>query len=70
MNKPTKVFRAGGISATIWENQVKIGDIEKTVYKTVIDKSYKDKDGNWQKCGSFDENDLPKVKLVTKLSSF
>ena len=64
-NMPEKKFRAGAISSTVWLNDGKAKDGQDTVYRTVsIERSYTDKDGNWQNTTSFRSNDLPKATLV------
>jgi len=56
-NRPEKKFRAGAVSITVWKNQTEKGE-----YSSIqIDKSYKDKEGKWQKTGSLNTNDLPKA---------
>jgi len=72
-NMPEKKFRAGGISATIWQNQGQNKTGEPTVYNTIsIDRRYMDKkDNEWKSTTSFRINDLPKVALVmTKAYEF
>ena len=64
-NLPEKKFRAGAISATIWNNSTtdKFGNL--VSYKTVsFDRRYKDKDGIWQSSNSLRVNDLPKAMIV------
>ena len=59
-NQPEMKFRAGGICATVWKNQG-----EKGAYNTIsLERSYKDKNGQWQKSNSFRVNDLPKAAVV------
>ncbi len=67
-NMPEKKFRAGGISATIWQNSSKNPKGEETTYKTVsIDRNYKDKvSGEWKSTNSFRASDLPKLALVAQ----
>ncbi len=61
-NLPVKKFRAGPITATVWENHAKEGD---GTYMTVsFERTYKDKDGAWQRTTSLRMNDLPKASLV------
>jgi len=61
-NLPEKKFRAGAITATIWKNTSQNGDAE---YNTIsFERSYKDKNDNWQTTNSLRVNDLPKAKLV------
>ena len=67
MNKkrPEKKFRSGPISATIWSNEGHNDKGEAVQYKTVsFDRSYMDKEGNWQKTNSLRTSDLPKAMLV------
>ncbi|MFT4297958.1 MAG: hypothetical protein ACMXX5_02090 [Candidatus Woesearchaeota archaeon] len=63
---PEKKFRAGTISATVWENSIE-KDGEKSSYNTVsLERAYKDKAGNWQSANSFRPNDLPRLSLVAQ----
>ena len=60
---PEKKIRAGAISATIWKNDV----LEKpgtTFFSVVLERSYKDKEGNWQKTNSLRTMDVPKACVV------
>ena len=67
-NMPEKKFRAGGVTATVWSNTGK-KDGKEYEFKTVgIERSYKDKDDEWQKTSSYRVGDLPKVKLVAGLA--
>ena len=62
-NLPLKKFRAGPIQAAIWENESQIEEAGK--FKTIsLDRSYKDKNGIWQKTNSMRINDLPKAAVV------
>ena len=63
-NKPAKKFKAGGIVATIWQNQQKINGNDVTVSSVKLEKRYKDKEGNWQSASSLAVNDIPKARLV------
>lgn len=64
-NKPEKKFRAGQITATIWSNKQKgKNDIEFDAKSVVIEKSFKDKEDEWQSTNSFYPSDLDKVLLV------
>ena len=66
---PEKKFRAGGITATIWKNEGKDNDGNKTEFNTVgLERSYKDKNDEWQKTNTMRLNDLPKVVLVCSKS--
>lgn len=63
-NVPEKKFRAGAVCATLWKNHgVKDGQISE--YTTVtFERSYKDKEGNWQTTTTLRVNDLPKAAVV------
>jgi hypothetical protein len=67
-NQPEKKFRAGAISATVWQN---IGQNKKTgeevAYRTIsLQRGYQDKNGQWQNTNSFRINDLPRAAVVLK----
>lgn len=63
---PKNTYRAGGVSATVWENTANVKG-ENVVFETVVvERSYKDKAGQWQKTNSFRSQDLPKVMLVAQ----
>ena len=63
-NKPEKIFSAGAISATIWNNIIE-RDGKKTSYKTIsFDRKYKDKEDNWKSTNSIRTSDIPKAILV------
>jgi len=64
-NFPEKKFRAGAIVATIWSNENKNKEGEAITFKTVsFERSYKDKNEQWQTTNSLRINDLPKAQLV------
>ena len=58
--QPAKKFRAGGVTATIWENKSDKG----VFYSIVFSRSYKDKE-EWKETDSMRANDLPKLALVS-----
>ncbi|KYK25749.1 hypothetical protein AYK26_01910 [Euryarchaeota archaeon SM23-78] len=64
-NKPIKKFKAGAISATIWENQGKNKQGESISYNSIsFDRNYKDANDEWQTTNSLRMSDLPKAALV------
>jgi len=65
-NKPVKSFRAGGIEASIWENEIQQGGQQVTRHSVTIRKQYRDKDGNWKESSTFFPNDLPRLVLVAQ----
>lgn len=61
---PETKFRSGAIAATIWSNEA-VRDGKKVEYKTVsFERSYKDKNDQWQSTNSLRTQDLPKAILV------
>lgn len=63
--QPEHKFKAGSVSATIWVNQGQDKDGKQVSFKTVnFERSYIDKNGNWQSTGALRVSDLPKAILV------
>ena len=61
---PETKFRSGAIAATIWSNEA-VRDGKKVEYKTVsFERSYKDKNDQWQSTNSLRTADIPKAILV------
>ena len=65
-NQPVKKFRAGGVTATIWRNDVQQDGQTVTRSSVTLQKSYRDKDGKWRNGSSFWVNDLSRVELVVR----
>ena len=65
--QPVKQFRIGAISATIW-----LGSITgPSPIQRTIERSYKDKEGKWQRTSSFELGDLYVVeKLAPQAARF
>ena len=64
-NQPVKKVRAGAISVSIFENTGKGRNGEaRTFSSVVLQKRYKDKQGDWQTSGSLNVNDLPKAAML------
>jgi hypothetical protein len=62
---PEQKFKAGALAATIWLNQGVDNDGKQTSYRSVsFERSYLDKEGNWQTTNSLRVGDLPKAILV------
>ena len=60
-NGPLYDLRSGRVQGSIWDREGPNGE---TRYTWSLSRSYKDKDGNWQRTTSFDAEDLPHVKEV------
>lgn len=64
-NQPEKKFKAGSVTATVWKNEQKTDKGETYEYMTVsLERSYQDKEGNWQSTNSLRNTDVPKAQLV------
>lgn len=64
-NKPVKKYRAGAVSATVWNNQGKQEDGKEFSYSSIsLERSYKDRAGAWQTTNSLRINDLPRAEMV------
>ena len=59
-NKPVNKYRSGQVVLTIWENE-RDGKLFRSYQ---LEKSYKDKDDNWQTTSSYGKNDLVNVQSV------
>ena len=58
--RPVAKFRAGQVSAAIWENEVTTKAGKKvTMLKATVERRYKDRDGQWKSSGSFSRNEIP-----------
>lgn len=61
MAKPEKVFKMGGVRASIFRNTITRNGEEVELPKVVIEVRYRDKSGQWQGTNSLSLNDLPKA---------
>lgn len=64
-NLPAKRFRAGAISATVWENTTEKDGETRSYYTISLDRSYKDGE-EWKHTSSLRVGDLPKAELVLR----
>jgi hypothetical protein len=64
MSQPEITFRHGPCSASVFENEYERGDRKFAVRNVTFQRSYQDKDGNWQTTSSLKVNDIPKAVLV------
>ena len=64
MPQPEITFRHGLCSASIWEQDFERGEEKFTVRTVSFQRSYLDKEGNWQTTNSLKVNDIPKAVLV------
>ena len=58
--RPVAKFKAGQVSAALWENEVTARTGKKvTMLKATVERRYKDRDGQWKSSGSFSRNEIP-----------
>ena len=57
--KPEFSIRVGGIQVSVWGNETDKG----TMYSITMNKSYMDKDKQWQTTQNFKPNDLALLKI-------
>lgn len=66
MAEPIKNFRAGAVSAGVFENTIKTKEgKDAKIVSVQIRRAYKDKDDTWQHTDNYREGDLPLVILVS-----
>jgi hypothetical protein len=57
--KPVAKFKAGQVSAALWENEITANGHAVTVLKATVQRRYKDKSGSWKSSTSFSRNEIP-----------
>jgi hypothetical protein len=57
--RPVAKFRAGQVSAAIWENEITANGRKMTMLKATVERRFKDKDGQWKSSNSFSRNEIP-----------
>jgi hypothetical protein len=58
--KPVAKFRAGQVSAAIWENEIQARNGgTATMLKATVQRRYKGADGTWKSTTSFSRNEIP-----------
>ena len=65
VDRPEKNFKVGAVRAAVWPTTIVLKDgtsFEKK--KVVVDRRYKDRNGEWKSTHSLDANDVPKAILA------
>jgi hypothetical protein len=57
--RPVAKFRAGQVSAAIWENEITANGRKVTMLKATVERRFKDKDGQWKSSNGFSRNEIP-----------
>ncbi len=63
MSKPEKKFQAGGVEASVFENEIQQNGKTVKIKKIAFQKRYKSDQG-WKTTYSLDVNDIPRALLV------
>lgn len=66
-NKPWKVFRSSGVSASIFENEAETKNGSRTYFKVTLAKTYRDGD-EFKNTSSLSRDDLPVAALLLELA--
>jgi len=64
MARPEKKFKVGGCTASVFANQVNTIAGKALIKSVSLQKTFKNKDGNFQSNSTFGANDLPKAILA------
>ncbi len=62
--QPDKKFVVGNVSVSIWQNRRETPEGEREFPSLTMQRSFKDKEGNWQNTNSLNKGDLPKAILA------
>ena len=62
--KPIQKFRAGEVVATIWCNETEVNGETIDVKSITVQRTYKDRNGDWKTTTSLKSGDLPKAMVV------
>jgi len=65
-SKPIKDFRAGGVQASVWRNEVEKGGQTVVRHSVRIQKQFRKEDGNYEDTNYYFRDDLPKLILVAQ----
>lgn len=64
MAQPEKRYKVGACTASIFVNEIDTGNGIVQAKSVSLQRSFKDKDGQWQASSSFRLHDLPKAQLA------
>lgn len=63
--RPEQKYKVGAVCASVWKRtQQNANGQPFEVRKVVLDRTYRDAQGNWASTGSLDVNDVPKAILA------
>jgi hypothetical protein len=58
---PVAKFKAGSVSAALWENQIQVRGTTVKMLKVTVQRRFKDRDGVWKNSNSFGRSEVPLV---------
>jgi hypothetical protein len=64
MAQPEKKFKVGACTASVFANEIYSGSGKGIVKSVALQRTYKDKSGQFQNTSSFGLNDIPKAMLA------
>ena len=63
--RPERSFRVGAVRAAVWVNTVRAKDGSSFQKKRIVlERRYRDANGDWKSTNSYDINDIPKARLA------
>lgn len=57
--QPAAKFRAGTVTAAVWENDIEINGKQFRALRASIERRFKTKEGQWKSSSTFSRNDIP-----------
>lgn len=63
---PIRTFREGDCSASLWSREVTLKDGKRVFFSVTLERSYKDRDGQFRYTKTFDPDSLPRVASLTQ----
>ena len=64
MTQPEKRFKVGACTASVFVNAVNSSNGKTEIKSVSLQRTYKDKEGNFQHTTNFNANDMPKAVLA------
>lgn len=68
MSKPDKAYRLGLISASVFTNEISTDGGTRTARSVVLQRRYRDGNGEWQSTNSLNASDVPAAICVLQAS--
>lgn len=64
MGQPEKRFKVGAVVASVFSNDINTGEGSRLMRSVTLQKTYRDKEGNFRPTNSLNTNDVPKAILA------